>query len=253
VPSWLLIHGGGSTGRFWDRLSPLLDGDVLAVDLPGRRGKPGDLLTLGVDDEVASILTDFDAADLADPIVVVAHSSGGLTVPGVASALGDRVAHIVLIAAAVPPEGGCGLDCMQERHAEGVKLAMQLAEESGQPMMTSGPPADPEKFRTAYGGAPLDDPTLAYVTDPERCVVDTLHHYLQPVRWSTVSPTVPVTYVLTELDNPVPATKQERMVERLPVAPTVHRLATGHIPPITHAPMFAELLRVATSGSAART
>jgi len=31
------------TGRFWDRLVPLLEGEVLAVDLPGRRQKPGDL------------------------------------------------------------------------------------------------------------------------------------------------------------------------------------------------------------------
>jgi pimeloyl-ACP methyl ester carboxylesterase len=237
--SWLLIHGGGATGRFWDRLVPLLDGQVLAPDLPGRRGKPGHLPTLGVEQEVDSLLADVDAAGLADPIVVVAHSSGGLTVPGVVAGLGDRVAAIVLVAASVPPEGGSGLDCMQERHADGVRLAMQLAEEAGEPMLTSGPPADPEKFRLAYGGEPLDDETLAYVTDPERCVVDTMHHYFQPVHWSTVPATIPITYLLTEHDNPVPASKQEEMVARLPVAPTLIRLETGHIPPVTDPELFA--------------
>jgi pimeloyl-ACP methyl ester carboxylesterase len=243
VTSWLLIHGGGATGRFWDRLAPALDGPVLAVDLPGRRGKPADLPTLTVDDEVASVLADVSAADLPQPIVVVAHSSGGLTVPGVVSALGDRVAAIVLNAASVPPEGGCGLDCMQERHADGVRLALRIAEESGEPLLTPGPPADPEKFRLAYGGDPLDDDTLAYVTDPERCVVDTMHHYLQPVRWSTVPADIPVTYVLTERDRPVPATKQEEMAARLPVAPTLVRMDTGHLPPITHTAAFANILR----------
>lgn len=249
MTSWLLIHGGGATGRFWDRLAPLLDGEVLAPDLPGRRGKPGDLPTLTVDDEVASILADVEAAGLPDPIVVVAHSSGGLTVPGVVAGLGDRVQAIVLNAASVPPEGGCGLDCMQERHADGVRLALQMAEESGQPLLTPGPPEDPEKFRKAYGGEPLDDESLAYVTDPERCVVDTMHHYLQPVHWSTVPERIPVTYVLTEHDNPVPAAKQEEMARRVPAGATLVRIATGHIPPITDPRGFAALCEAAAAGT----
>lgn len=250
MSSWLLIHGGGMTGGFWDRLAPHLEGDVLAPDLPGRRSKPGDLATQTVEDEVASILADVAAADLPDPVVVVAHSSGGLTVPGVVAGLGDRVRAIVLIAAAVPPEGGCGLDCMQDRHAEGVKLAMQIAEESGEPLFTSGAPADPEKFRTAYGGDPLDDETLAFVTDAERCVVDTMHHYFQPVRWSTVPASIPVTYVLTELDNPIPAGLQERMVERLPSSPRLVRLRSGHIPPVTDPEGFAAICSAAVRGDA---
>jgi pimeloyl-ACP methyl ester carboxylesterase len=38
--TFLLIHGGGSTAQFWDRLVPHLVGSVLPVDLPGRNGKP---------------------------------------------------------------------------------------------------------------------------------------------------------------------------------------------------------------------
>jgi pimeloyl-ACP methyl ester carboxylesterase len=130
--TYLLIHGGGSTARFWDRLLPFLDGrPVLAVDLPGRNGKPTDFATLGVDEEVASVLADVDGADVQDPIVVVAHSSGGLVVPGVVSGLGARVEHVVLSAALVPTEGGCGIDCMKPRHREGLVASVEQARRDG--------------------------------------------------------------------------------------------------------------------------
>jgi pimeloyl-ACP methyl ester carboxylesterase len=243
--SYVLVHGGGSTARFWDRLLPHLDRTALAVDLPGRGDRPADLGSLTVDDEVASVVHDIDAAALDRPITLVAHSSGGLVVPGVVDALGDAVTAVVLNAASVPPEGGCGLDCMQERHREGLEVALAHARETGTTITTPGPPDDPESFRRTYGGDPLDDETLAFVVDPVRCVHDTVHHYLQPVRWSAAAH-LPVTYVLTTLDRPVPAALQEEMIDRLPGRADVVRLDTGHIPAVTAPERFAAVLAGAT-------
>lgn len=238
--SFVLVHGGASTARFWDRLVPRLadDGPVLAVDLPGRGDRPADLATLTVDDEVASVVADVLAAGL-DDVVLVAHSSGGLVVPGVVAGLDGRVTRIVLNAASVPPEGGTGLDCMKPRHRDGVLQA----KEAGVPMVTPGPPADPETFRTSYGGDPLDDETLAYMTDPARVVQDTMHHYFQPVRWSLAAG-VPVTYVVNERDRAVPVALQEEMAGRLPAPPRVVRFDSGHIPAVTMPDDFAAVLRV---------
>lgn len=239
-PSYVLVHGGGTTGRFWDRLVPHLDGCVLAVDLPGRAGKPADLGSLTVDDEVASVVADIEAAALEPPIVLVAHSSGGLVVPGVLRGLAAGVVHVVLNAASVPPEGGCGLDCMQPRHRDGVRAALDLLKDSGRPLLTPGPPDDPEAFRTAYG-PPLGDDDLAFVVDPVRCVVDTMSHYLQPVSWQSAPP-VPVTYVVNLRDRPVPVDLQREMAARLPRPPTIVELDGGHIPAVADPATFAAIV-----------
>src|SRR5580698_8568546 len=149
--TYVLIHGGGATARFWDRLIPHLDRPALAVDLPGRAGKPGHLATLSVEEEAASVVTDIKAASPGEPVVLVAHSSGGLVVPAVVAALTDLVASVVLNAALVPAEGACGIDCMKESHREGLRLTVAAAQRDGTVITLPGPPADPESFRGAYG------------------------------------------------------------------------------------------------------
>ena len=213
----------------------------MAVDLPGRAGRPADLATLSVDDEVTSVVTDIESGAGEGPIVLVAHSSGGLVVPGVVAALGGRVRSIVLNAALVPAEGGCGIDCMKERHRDGLVLALSAAEQDGRTITLPGSPADPESLRHAYGGDPLDDEALAFVADPLRCVEDTVHHYFQPVHWSTVMG-VPTTYVLNERDRPVPPAAQEEMAARLPAPTTVIRVDSGHLLPVTSPETFAEVV-----------
>jgi pimeloyl-ACP methyl ester carboxylesterase len=237
----VLIHGGGTTGRFWDRLVAHLDRPVLAVDLPGRADRPADLATLSVDQEVASVVADIESAGIGEPVTLVAHSSGGLVVPGVVAALDSRIASVVLNAALIPSEGGCGIECMKERHREGLVLARAAAEREGRAVILPGPPEDPESFRSAYGGDPLDDDTLAFVVDPVRCVPDTVHHYFQPVHWSAVAG-VPVHYVLNERDRPVPPDTQEEMATRPPGPVTVIRVPSGHLLPVTAPDVFADIL-----------
>ena len=101
LPTLVLVHGGQHAADCWDltvseihRRAP--DLAVLALDLPGRRGKPGDLLDAHIDDWVDSLLADIDDAGI-DEFVIVGHSLAGLTVPGVVATLGpSRVREMVL-------------------------------------------------------------------------------------------------------------------------------------------------------------
>ena len=115
LPALVLVHGGAHAGDCWDltineihRLAPELD--VLAVDLPGRREKPGDLRTLTIEDWVNSVVADVDADGL-DDVVIVGHSMAGVTVPGVVTKLGaSRVREMIFAAACVPAEGSAMVD-----------------------------------------------------------------------------------------------------------------------------------------------
>lgn len=115
LPALVLVHGGSLAADSWDltvneinRQAPELT--VLAVDLPGRRSKPGELRTVTIADFVESVVADVENAGL-DDIVIVAHSLAGLTIPGVVAKLGaSRVREMVMAAAFVPPEGSTIVD-----------------------------------------------------------------------------------------------------------------------------------------------
>lgn len=115
LPGVVLVHGGCHGADCWEptidelsRLAPQLK--VLAVDLPGRRGKPGELAGARIADFVDSVAADIAEAGFGE-IVLVGHSMAGVTLPGVASRLGPtRVKELVFAAAFVPPNGRCVID-----------------------------------------------------------------------------------------------------------------------------------------------
>ena len=108
LPGLVLVHGGAHAADCWDLTVAQLmhqapELHVLAVDLPGRRGNPGDLAALTVADCEDSVVADVEAAALGD-VVLVGHSLAGVTVPGVVAKLGAaRVREMILVSAFVPP------------------------------------------------------------------------------------------------------------------------------------------------------
>ena len=118
LPDLVLVHGGAHAADCWDwtiaelaRQEPKLR--VLAVDLPGRGRHPTDLSTVTIADWVDSVIADVEDAGLAD-VVVVGHSLGGVTVPGVVAKLGAaKVREMVMAAAFIPPQGSSVADTLR--------------------------------------------------------------------------------------------------------------------------------------------
>ncbi|WP_062986073.1 alpha/beta fold hydrolase [Nocardia anaemiae] len=100
----ILVHGGLHGGWCWDNLRRELTFPSVAVDLPGRGASSEQLLSITLEDWVSSAAA--QASDLdAGRLILVGHSLGGLTLPGLAAALGDCVHAMVFVAALGPAEG----------------------------------------------------------------------------------------------------------------------------------------------------
>jgi pimeloyl-ACP methyl ester carboxylesterase len=117
LPALVLVHGGAHAADCWDltvdelhRQAPELT--VFAVDLPGRAGKPGDLVALSIGECVESVVADIEDARLGE-VVVCGHSMAGVIVPSVVTKIGSpRVREMILAAAFVPLQGTSVLDTL---------------------------------------------------------------------------------------------------------------------------------------------
>jgi pimeloyl-ACP methyl ester carboxylesterase len=109
MTTFALVHGGNYTSAAWERLVPLLDGEVVLVELPGRGRRPAELANVTLADNVAAAVDDLEAAD-ATNVVLVGHSVGGITVAHLLNAVPERIARVVLVSCTIPPHGSAVID-----------------------------------------------------------------------------------------------------------------------------------------------
>jgi pimeloyl-ACP methyl ester carboxylesterase len=125
-------------------------------------------MELTVDDCVQSVVADVEAAGLGD-VVLVAHSSGGLFTPGVATALANRVCHIVLDAASGNPvtlktamqlvrTGGTVIEAgMKDRLLDGGKELRRCAALQHEEVLMTAGHGEPRLARICFAkGAPVN-------------------------------------------------------------------------------------------------
>lgn len=230
--SFVLVHGGGFAGSCWDRLLPLLDGDAIAVDLPGRGSRPADLSTVTLDDWAAAVLEEMDARDLTD-VVLVGHSMAGLTLPRVLHSGAGRIRHAVFVSCAVPPDGARLLDVVHLLTPDIGDVAA-LVERDDQP----GGGLSPAILEAMFCNDMDADLTRFTL---ERVVPETTHGLAEPVDLSGLRSGVPLLYVRLLQDAAIPLASQDQMMANLGGAEMAD-IDCGHMVMISQPEKLAALL-----------
>jgi pimeloyl-ACP methyl ester carboxylesterase len=252
LSAFVLVHGGAHGAWCWEPLVPLLDGDVLAVDLPPKsiRGVPTDpstplppeLATVGLDDFATSAIADIDAAGV-DRFVLVGHSMGGLTVAEIARRIPERVQCLVFVSCIIPPEGGSVIDTLPAEFRDLVRESVAKAKAGD---LVNGPATglDEETTRRMFCND-MDEEQSQFVlahtgAEAPRAFDDTVTRVGIP-------PSMPKVYVRITRDQALSPDDQAAQLEHLRASPggdiRVVELDTGHDVMISAPSVLADVLR----------
>jgi pimeloyl-ACP methyl ester carboxylesterase len=103
-PAFVLVHGGYHTARCWEKLAPHLDGDIQAIDLPGRGVGARDVRHVTLSDWTDAVVEAIDRAS-SERVLLVGHSLAGVFLPTAAARRASRIERLVLVAGVMPREG----------------------------------------------------------------------------------------------------------------------------------------------------
>lgn len=222
-PTLLLVHGAWHGSWAWDPLRAILESrgwTVATVDLPTVHSADKIGMHMQADaDSVADAI-----AAINGPVVVVAHSYGGIPVTQAATI--DNVTHIVYIAAFALDAGESLLGAVggvapDWWHIDGPLITAGDAVTTPQHLFFGDVDA---RVADASAARLLNQSVLAFTEE------------LTNVAWATK----PSTYLITEQDAVVPVPAQEALAGRAGSA-TV-RMATSHSPFLSQPTAVAEVI-----------
>ena len=111
MTTFVLVHGACHGGWCWERIVPLLQArgyKVHAPDLPGLGKDPTPPAHVTLADNVEKICRLLDKIE--DPVVLVGHALGGVTIGQVAEARRRKLKALVYVCGLMPPSGTASRD-----------------------------------------------------------------------------------------------------------------------------------------------
>lgn len=229
---FVLVHGGGFGPWVWERVIPLLDLPALTVERTGT-DQTLNLRKLTIADCAGFVRAAIEQAGF-QRVILVGHSGAGIIIPEVATQLPGRVAHLVFIAANIPPEGKCALDVLSFWPRLMNHVAIEL-----QNLGLSMPRKQVEQVIRNVLCNDMDEESLQWV----------LSHKVNPepraLAFERVSrarlPDIPRTFIKLLQDRTLSLEGQEQMVKNLGGA-NVLAIDTGHTVMVSRPQELAQLL-----------
>jgi pimeloyl-ACP methyl ester carboxylesterase len=238
---YAFLHGGGQGGWVWQETISALHrqtdgkfGRAVALDIPGCGCKRNrETSDLSVDDVVAELITDIDAAGLRD-VVLVGHSQAGSILPAIAERRPRTISRLIYVACSAPLPGQNALQMMgSSRHGTnddevGFPLDPKIHRRQEQYPLMFCNDMNAEQARSFLGKLGNDMWPM-----PVTLAVHWRYGHLA---------SLPSSFVMCLQDGVLPVRWQETFAQRLQ-AERVVRLDAGHQPMITNPHSLAEILR----------
>ncbi|OBH59992.1 alpha/beta fold hydrolase [Mycobacterium sp. E2479] len=235
LPALVLVHGGGLAADSWDltideihRLAPELT--VLALDMPGRRNKPGDLREMTIADYVDSLVGDIESAGLKE-IVIAGHSMGAIPLPGVVARFGPALVREIIFAAAfLPPEGTSIVDdspwqiAMIARRRAKKNMPTPTPKLYARFLFMNGVPARGRRFMTG------------------KLYPESLRILTEKVSRRGMPDDIPRTWILTRRDRALAPKLQRKYIDALGGVQTLIEIDTCHMVMVSEPERLAKIL-----------
>src|SRR6516225_1028486 len=224
-PQILLVHGAWEEANIWQAVTPLLKKDgyhVVTVTLPGRPSSPLSPDKVSLDLYRDTILNAI--GNPAQPVVLVGHSFGGITISVAAEAAPEKIKTLVFVAGYLPKNGQSLLDLGNSDKDSKVGPHLQIMKDKGIISVEYSARADlfcldcNDQLRAAIPNLIVDEPLGPLVT-PAHLTAD---------RFGSVDKV----YIHTAKDQVVSPSLQESMVAATPVRQQL-TVDTGHTPFLT--------------------
>ena len=221
MADYLLIHGAMTGAWSWHRLVPLLEaaqgvGQVVAFDLPGHGSRRRiNLAYVTLQDYVQAAIDEIESRQLQQ-VILVAHSLGGMVVPGIVARAPERIKRVVFIAAVVPRDGKSILDLWPSpRWARWLYLLATHARTRG---------VLPPRWYARRRLSPAMGPELRQGFLEQRCP-EPYRPLEEPISMNGFS--TPSTYIFLTDDGGLPPARQRKMIMNLN-NPQLVTIESGH-------------------------
>ena len=223
MSSYVLVHGAYHGAWCYAKVVPLLEAaghTAIAVDLPGHGDNPVPREQITLDAYVDHVCEVIDAQ--SEPVILVGHSLGGITISQVAEARPDKIKTLVFLTALLPRDGESRADVSGRVDENPAVAQARVPTDDGLAATVRDDLIKP----LFYGDCSDEDIAHAKANlVPQASAIITAEVHLTDARYGRV----PRVFIECLQDGAIPIEMQRQMVEAVPCE-KVLTLDTSHSP-----------------------